>query len=589
MSKRQIFPRSSTLRNRWHRLIEAQRLRMAYVDALPQLALLGVVSGLLSGAIIILFRLVVDIGAETLFPMDTSEAYESISPLWRFVIAVVGGLVVGILFQLIDVGSRHVGVVHVIERLNYHQGHLPLRNAIMQFAGAALSIVFGHSVGREGPNIHLGATSGSLLGQRLGLPNNSVRTLVGCGVAAAIAAGFNTPLAGVIFAMEVVLMEYTIIGFVPIILAAVSATALTRLVYGEDVLFIVSAQQWNTLDEFFYVLALGVAVGALAAAFIRLTLWISRLSRKLDIWVRLLLAGTVVGLIAVPVPQVMGIGYDTLNSTLLGELALLTLAMIVVGKLLATSACIGLGSPGGLIGPTLLIGAAAGGLLEEFATATFGAGIFSSSYAIFGMGAMMAATLQAPLAALLALLEMTADPNLIMPGMIAVISAVLVTRVVFRCPSIYQLVLQSQGLDYHNDPVSQTLRRIGIVRAMDRKFARAPANISGAEATTLLRQSPHWVLVSDGDDVVALLLAADLDRYISDNPDDGAIDLLEIPAIRKDVSRANVVASLQDALELLNKSGKEALYVTGAKGRGLQRVYGVLTREDIERSYHVKR
>ena len=562
---------------------------MAYVDALPQLALLGVVSGLLSGAVIILFRLVVDIGAETLFPMDTSEAYESIPPLWRFVIAVLGGLVVGVLFQLTDAGSRHVGVVHVMERLNYHQGHLPLRNAIMQFAGAALSIVFGHSVGREGPNIHLGATSGSLLGQRLGLPNNSVRTLVGCGVAAAIAAGFNTPLAGVIFAMEVVLMEYTIIGFVPIILAAVSATALTRLVYGEDALFIVAAQQWHTVDEFLYVLALGVAVGALAAAFIRLTLWISRLTRNLDIWVRLLLAGAIVGLIAVPVPQVMGIGYDTLNSTLLGELALLTLAMIVVGKLLATSACIGLGSPGGLIGPALLIGAAAGGLLEAFATATFGAGIFSSSYAIFGMGAMMAATLQAPLAALLALLEMTADPNIIMPGMIAVVSAVLVTRVVFRCPSIYQLVLQSQGLDYHNDPVSQTLRRIGIVRAMDRKFARAPANISRAEAITLLQQSPHWVLVSDGDDVVALLLAADLDRYISDNQDDGAIDLLEIPATRKDVSRANVVASLQDALELLNKSGKGALYVTGAKGRGQQSVYGVLTREDIERSYHVKR
>jgi CIC family chloride channel protein len=96
-------------------------------------------------------------------------------------------------------------------------------------------------------------------------------------------------------------------------------------------------------------------------------------------------------------------------------------------------------------------------------------------------------------------------------------------------------------------------------------------------------------LVSDGDDVVALLLAADLDRYVIDNREEDAIDLLEIPATRKDVSRANVVASLQDALELLNKSGKEALYITGAKGRGLQRVYGVLTREDIERSYHVKR
>ena len=562
---------------------------MAHVDALPQLAVLGVFSGLVSGAIIILFRLVVDIGAATLFPMDTSEAYESIPPLWRFVIAVLGGLVVGILFQLANDNSRRVGVVHVLERLNYHQGHLPFRNAIMQFVGAALSIVFGHSVGREGPNIHLGATSGSMLGQTLGLPNNSVRPLVGCGVAAAIAAGFNTPLAGVIFAMEVVLMEYTIIGFVPIILAAVSATALTRLVYGEDVLFIVYTQQWNTLDEFFYVLALGVVVGTLAAAFIRLTLWISHLSRKLDIRVRLLLAGTVVGLIAVPVPQVMGIGYDTLNTALLGELAMLTLAMVVAGKLLATSACIGLGSPGGLIGPSLLIGASAGGLLGVLTNNFFGAGIFSGSYAIFGMGAMMAATLQAPLAALLALLELTANPNLIMPGMTAVISAVLVTRVVFRCPSIYQLILKTHDLDYHNDPVSQTLRRIGIVRAMDRKFNRMAATINRSEAVTLLQLAPHWVLVNDGDDVVALLSAADLNRYIDDNQDEHIIELLEIPATRKDVSRATVLASLQDALELLDESGKEALYVTGTKGQGLQRVYGVLTREDIEKSYRVKR
>ena len=170
------------LRSRWRRIVEAQSLRMAHVDALPQLSLMGVVAGLLSGGVIIAFRWIVEIGSPLLSSMQHSDAFENIEPHWRLAIAVTGGLIVGLLFHLTHRDMRQVGVVHVIERLNYHQGHMPLRNALMQFVGAALSIVCGHSVGREGPSIHLGATSGSLLGRKLGLPNNSVRTLVGCGV-----------------------------------------------------------------------------------------------------------------------------------------------------------------------------------------------------------------------------------------------------------------------------------------------------------------------------------------------------------------------------------------------------------------------
>ena len=558
---------------------------MAYVDALPQLALLGIVSGLLSGLVIILFRWTVEIGAVTLFPMENSEGFESLAPQWRLIIAIAGGLIVGLLLHFVSFSARQVGVIHVIERLNLHQGYLPFRNAAVQFVSAVLSIVCGHSVGREGPNIHLGATSGSLLGRKLGLPNNSVRTLVGCGVAAAIAAGFNTPLAGVIFAMEVVLMEYTIVGFVPIILAAVSATALTRVVFGEGVHFFVYAYQWSTLNEFFYVLGLGIVVGIVAAAFIRLTVWISSVSQNTPIWLRLLVAGVVVGLVAVPIPQVMGIGYDTVNAALLGEMALATLALIVVGKFLATSVCIGLGSPGGLIGPSLFIGAAAGGALGWLTIDIFDAQISSGAYAMLGMGAMMAATLQAPLAALLALLELTANPNLIMPGMTAVVSAVLVTRVIFRCPSIYQLLMQNRGLHYRDDPVTQALRRISVARVMHRNLVEAPRQISRTVVMDTLRKDPHWIVVRDQGKPVALLSAPDLARYVEDHQDDEDLDLMEIPAMRKDLVKTNVVASLQDALELLEQSGREALYVTGAKGVGNEKIYGVLTKQDIEKSY----
>jgi CIC family chloride channel protein len=214
-----------------NRMLERLRQQLASGDAL-MLAIIGLFSGLLAGAVILAFRQLVE-GVQALFLADaTGENYESLASHWRLLLPLGGGLLIGIVFQYFSVEERRVGIVHVLERLGYHQAWLPLRNAVLQFFGAATSIISGHSVGREGPGVHLGAATGSLLGQWLSLPNNSLRTLVACGAAASIAASFNTPLAGVVFAMEVILLEYSISGFVPVILASVSATWVTRLVYG---------------------------------------------------------------------------------------------------------------------------------------------------------------------------------------------------------------------------------------------------------------------------------------------------------------------------------------------------------------------
>ena len=174
-----------------------------------------------------------------------------------------------------------------------------------------------------------------------------------------------------------------------------------------------------------------------------------------------------------------------------------------------------------------------------------------------------------------------------MPGMTAVVSAVLVTRVVFRCPSIYQLLMQNRGLHYRDDPVTQALRRISVARVMHRNFIEAPRQISRTAAEDALQEDLHWIVVREQGEAVALLSAPDLARYVEEHQDDEGIDLMEIPAMRKDLVKTNVVASLQDALELLEQSGKEALYVTGAKGSGYNKIYGVLTRQDIEKSYRM--
>lgn len=573
-------------RRKLHHALDSLRLRLSRAEALPQLATLGVICGLLTGLVIIAFRLLIEVSQSLFLPGADPENYEGLAMIWRFLLPFAGGLVLGLVFQFLPTESRNVGVVHVMERLSYHQGRLPWRNAIVQFFGGALSIIAGHSVGREGPAIHLGAASGSIAGRYLGLPNNSLRVLAGCGVAAAIAAAFNTPLAGVVFAMEVVIMEYTVAGFAPVILAAVSATALSQFVYGAAPAFNVPQVALGSLFELPFILALGIIIGALAAAFIVITGFFAARFKAVPVWARLTVAGTITGLLALVVPEIMSIGYDTVNAALLGQLALVALGGIVVFKLLATAAGVGLGLPGGMIGPVLVLGAAAGGLLGILGQ-TLAPGDTSTPglYALLGMGAMMAGALQAPLAALTAVLELTGNPHIIMPGMLAVIAASLTARVVFHQPSVYVVLLRGRGLDYRNDPVTQSLRRLGVGGSMDGNVTVLPRTIAPDRAQAELALNPDWILVRDGEKLVALQPAMDLARALKEQPEATEFDLLAIPAQRSQVAGVLLQATLQEALEKLNATGAEAVYVSDDAAPGSEHVYGVLTRERIERSY----
>lgn len=582
-------------------MLERFRSRLATVDALPQLAILGLVSGLLAGAVIIAFRLLIENIQAGFLPGGNVENYESLSVTVRFLLPAIGGLVLGLLFQsLSSSGDTQVGVVHVLERLSYYQGHLPLRNFILQFVGASLSIVSGHSVGREGPGIHLGAASGSLLGQWLKLPNNSIQTLVACGSAASIAASFNTPLAGVIFAMEVIMMEYTIAGFTPVILSAVSATALTRFVFGADPAFTLPSLHLNSLLELPYLLLLGLVVGTLAAIFIRSLQWVTEKSKPMAIWQRMTVAGILVGLCALIIPEIMGIGYDTVNETMLGNIGIGLLLMIVFFKIAATTIGLGLGLPGGLIGPTLVIGAATGGVLGLFAEQLFPGQVASSGfYAMLGMGAMMGATLQAPLAALVALLELTANPNIILPGMLAIIASGITSSHLFGQESVFLTLSKARGLDYRSNPVAQSLRRIGVTSVLNVSFVESDHIITDSNASALLSNMPLWIMIRQDHQPVALLLAADLSLYLSERISEHAadepeekydeeteIDLLEIPGHREDVVAISQQATLQQALDIMNDSHVDALYVTTNGSKDYPAIIGIITRQTIESQYH---
>ena len=558
-------------------------MRMATMDRLGHLAAVSILVGLLAGLVIIAFRLSME-WAQLTF-LDDPENYEGLSWGWRLLLPVLGGLLIGLLFQCVNKKHRSVGVVHTMERLSYHQANLPTGNAVMQFIGGAMSIIFGHSVGREGPAIHLGATSGSRVGQWLRLPNNSNRTLVACGVAAAIAASFNTPLAGVIFSMEVVLMEYTLAGFIPVILAAVTATALSHIVFGPEPAFSVPALQLGSLSELPFVLITGLCIGVLAAIFIHLLQFFSNQATDRPLWQRTTLGGLAVGLCALLVPEVMSMGYDTVNASMLGQIGFWLLIAIVAFKLLATTACLGLGIPGGLIGPTLVIGTTAGAACGLIAAAISPDSVSNPAlYAMIGMGAMMGATLQAPLAALTALLELTANPNIILPGMLAIVGANLISSQLFGKESVFIMLMRARGLDYHESPVAQSLRRTSIANAMKQDIARCTAQLTRAQADELLQAHPQWLLVHPTGRPAYILPGADLARHLQSRNYE-VIELDQLPASRRHVVPIDLRGTLQEGLEQLRQQRADALYVIDQDSPDSEQVLGVVTREDIEEHY----
>lgn len=580
----------------YERFVEAQQVRMASTfTGLPLLAVLGLLSGVLCGGVIVLFRLFIEGAAGLYMPASSADSFEQLDPSSRLLLCIAGGLLVGLILRQLKESSRELGVIHVLERLDYHQGHLPLKNALVQFVVAAISLLSGHSVGREGPSVHLGATTGSGLGRALRIPNNSVRILVGSGVAAAIAAAFNTPLAGVIFAMEVVILEYTVIGFAPVILAAVSATTLARLIFGDAAAFALPQFIPNTLSELPLIALMGVFIGCLAAGFIQLTLFINSLFVKQSIVARTTLAGLFTGLIAMVLPQIMGTGYDTVSHILLAEISLASLILLLLAKTFATATAIGLGIPAGLIGPTLFIGAAAGGTVGYIAQTLLPGTESASFYALLGLAAMMAATLQAPLAALIFLLELTALQAIMLPGMAAVVVASLVARIVFKKSSIYRHLMLARGLDYRNSPISNALRKIGVASVMEKNIVRHSRYISSEKAVELLTHEPRWILLIDSTEQTqnAVIPATDLALFLSTQKEHNTsdadaiteIDLFTMPAKRLETRAIAIVATLQEAHEIMQREACEILFITGAHGTTRQRIYGVITREHIDRSY----
>jgi len=413
---------------------------------LIRLTFLGTCSGAMAAFGVLFFRWCIDASQSLFLPHAQAGNYEGL-PAWaRVLLPIVGGLLLAAIFSRTPAHHRQIGVVHILDRIHLPDaGRLPLGNALLQFLGGILAIASGHSVDREGPGVHIGATSASLIGRILKTNAVDNQTLIACGAAASIAAAFNTPLAGVAFVIEVLLVRYQVIRFFPVIMAAVVGAVISRQIYGPSPSFAIPAIDLGSLLELPYIAAMGLITGMLAMLFVSLSESVLRATKAWPLTRCYMLAGLCTGLLALWTPQIMGISYDTLEEMLHGTVGIGLVLALIITKLIATAVSIGLRIPGGLIGPMLVIGAAVGSAAGILANDMYPAHAGSSGfYAMIGMVAMLGAALRSPLAALIALLELTANPNIILPGMLAVVSANLANLLILGKDSVFSTILRIQ-------------------------------------------------------------------------------------------------------------------------------------------------
>lgn len=565
------------------------RRRLASPEAALPYAILGLGAGAITAVLMIAFRLALELPLEHWLPGASAENFEGLERHWYFLLPVTGGLILGLITSLVHPAHRFTGIPHVIAALHNGRGRLPLKNMLVQFVGGLIALLSGQSGGREGPAVHIGAAASSQCGALLRLPNNSLRVMTACGTAAAIAASFNTPIAGVIFAMEVVMLEYTVAGFIPVILAAVTATTLSQAVFGAVVFLPSSQVSMVSLWELPFIALLGCLAGTLSSAFVIIQQQCLRLVSRPP-WLRLSLAGLVTGLCAYVAPEVMGIGYDSLQNALSGNYSLQLLAILMAMKLVATAVSCGLGMPIGIIGPSLLVGAFAGGAIGGIGIQLFpDLAAEHSFYVLLGMAAVMAAILNAPLAALLAIIELTHNLNIIFPAMLAVTAAHLVHKELFGLQASHQTTLQAMQQAVRANPLTQALLRTSAAAVMDRNLRHVSQHLGHQEKSRLLDSPPRWLVISNAEGQRIIVHREHWFPLISTTAlaDDDTIDLLAVLEHRRRTAVFDINGTLMEALETMNQEGLDALFVRSPYQRQGPPDEGIVTREALSDHYNL--
>jgi H+/Cl- antiporter ClcA len=469
------------------------RLVFFQSNGLALLSLLGILTGVATSLVIAWFMVSIDL-VIAILQGHSAQGFEGFSHLLRFLLPVIGACLLIILYKFTRSTLHDVGIAHVIDRLQRGRGKLPIGNAIFQFFAALIALASGFSIGKEGPAVHVGSGIASKVGRALHRTPSQLRLLTGCGTAAAISSAFGTPLAGVMFAMEVVLMEYSLSGFIPIVAASVTAAAATQFLLGANPAFVQIDVTFTGLSETPWLIITGIATGIVAAILHRLIKQFLTLNLVRTEY-RFLFAGVITGLLGMFIPQIMGLGYETMDNIISGQYTWWILLAILCAKIIATAAAVGLGIPAGIVAPSLVIGMATGALVGYVVPGDAN----DSFYALIGMAGLMSALLHAPLAALTAVLELSLSAEMMFPAMIVVVLSNLTCQVLFLQPSIFQTMLSSRGLHIKTHPLRNALASRFLTEIASENFIVLNELIDIETMATLLDSNKRLVIFRYGN------------------------------------------------------------------------------------------
>lgn len=523
---------------------------------------------------------------------DYSDAGHAANPhfpalgRWFVVLApVIAGLLYGPLVQRFAKEARGHGVPEVMYAVARRGGRIRPQVAVVKSLASALCIGGGGSVGREGPIVQIGSALGSSIGQAVGLAENRTRVLLACGAGGGIAATFNAPLAGVFFAMELILRDFTAEAFGLVVLASVTASVIGQAAFGSSPFLHLPTFTVQHLSEYVLFAALGLIAGAVGVLFTRVLYWIEDgcdfLWRGPE-WARPAVGGVLLGLLLLVLPQMYGVGYPVLEHAVTGDYTVVFLMLLLVGKMLATSLTIGIGGSGGVFAPSLFLGATLG--------AAFGAGAHAiapgiagpiGTYGLIGMGAVFAGAARAPITAVVIMFELTGEYSIILPLMAAIVLASALSRAITR-DTIYTLKLRRRGIDLDAPPAGAPFAGVPVRAVMEAVPQLLQERMHLADAAAVLATSPHGVLpvvAADGG-YRGTVTARAVASALVDAEDADTETIATITMLPKHVSAET---DLSDALDTLVNANQAGLPVLDPGG---QHLVGWITHQAVLAAFH---
>ncbi len=455
---------------------------------------------------------------------------------WVILVPVFGGLIVGVMAKYGTSKIKGHGIPEAMEAVLTNRSRIEPRVALLKPISAAIAIGTGGPFGAEGPIIQTGGAIGSLVGQALHTTAVERKVLLACGAAAGMSATFNTPIAGVILAIELLLFEFKSRSFIPLVVASTLATAVHMQLLGPGPMFQVSAVDFGIPHALPFYLVLGLVCGLAAVALSKALYWVEDLFEKLPVdelwWPAIGALG--LGVIGFFVPRVFGVGYDTIGDILNGQLAWKLLLIVMAAKFAALVISLGSGTSGGLLAPTFMWSAAMGGLFAMVGNHLFpGAHLSPGAFALVAMGAVFGAASRATFSFIIFAFEITRDYNSVLPLMLVAVIADGIAMLFMPTSSIMTEKLARRGLRVHQDYEADALTQATVGETMEREAPVIAADTKvGALAERIARHDPAvarheaLLILDDAGKLAGIITRGDIVRALDKDPS-GAMSVQE--------------------------------------------------------------